>query len=86
MRQQDQDLARTLVSLRRDLHEVKLARCAAEHRELLEDAMEAEEERDDELHGRAGQVCDALPEARSPALRNYGLTRMNITARRFSVF
>lgn len=86
MRVQDEELACTFVKLRRDLHNIKLAMCAAEHQELLEDAMEAEQERGIEMHGPASTVSDVIPEALSPTLRNCGLTRMNITARRFSVF
>ncbi|ELU10829.1 hypothetical protein CAPTEDRAFT_223646 [Capitella teleta] len=82
MKEQDEELARTLVKLRRELHKLKLERCSAEHRALLEDAIDAEQE----LHEPSCRISDSIPEALSPTLRNYGLTRMNITARRFSVF
>jgi hypothetical protein len=82
MRKQDEELAGTLIRLRRELHHLKLERCSAEHRALLDDAIEAEQEQREPSF----RISDSLPEALSPTLRNHGLTRMNISARRFSVF
>jgi len=81
MQQLDQELARTLIALRRDIHNVKLQMSYARHQEDLEEAIEIEEQRDD-----LGELCDDLPDQFSPALRNCGVTRMNIHSRRFSVF
>ena len=82
MRTQDQVLARTLIRLRDDLREVKLQRSCAAHEELLEDAMDIEEEREilSELS------CDYIPNPFSPTLKQAGLTKLNIETRRFSVF
>ena len=82
MRAQDQVLARTLIRLRDDLRQVKLQRSCAEHQEILEDAMDLEEER--EILGELS--CDYIPDPFSPTLKQAGLTKLNIETRRFSVF
>ena len=82
MRAQDQVLARTLIRLRDDLRQIKLQRSCARHQEILEDAMDQEEER--EILGELS--CDYIPDAFSPTLKQAGLTKLNIETRRFSVF
>ncbi len=82
MRSQDQSLARCLIALRHDIQIVKLQRSTAQHQEEIEDAMDQEEEKRDEL----SDICDAPPDQFSPMLKQYGVTRMNISRRRFSVF
>ena len=82
MRTQDQELARHLISLRHDIHMVKLQKSTAQAQEMIEDAMEQEEEKKDEL----SEICDSPPDLFSPMLKQVGVTRMNISRRRFSVF
>ncbi|KAL3888200.1 hypothetical protein ACJMK2_000611 [Sinanodonta woodiana] len=81
MRFQDQDLARQLLSIRHEIHQLKLQRSCEEHKQMLDnithDLQEARE-----LDG----VCDVpLPDSVNECpLRQIGITRMNLSARRFS--
>ncbi len=82
MRKQDYALAKQLVRLREEIQHLRLQRCYIQHKELLDDAIEDEqEERDLE----ASDLCDLPPRLFSPELKHYGLTKMNMTTRRFSV-
>ncbi|KAK3611267.1 hypothetical protein CHS0354_004916 [Potamilus streckersoni] len=81
MRFQDQELARQFLSIRHDIHQLKLQRSCEEHKEMLEDITQELEEAH-ELDG----LCD-LPFPHSVnefSLRHIGVTRMNLSARRFS--
>ena len=80
MRCEDQELARTLFELHHGIREVKLQRCCDENREALDDAMDDLEEDHHAL------PTDFVPGPLSPVLKDIGLTKMNITIRRFSVF
>ena len=82
MRNLDQELARTLITLRHDIHEVKLARSVATHQEIIEEAMEVEAEKKLEC---ADLIVDSQDQI-DPVLKQFGVTRMNISSRRFSVF
>ena len=81
MRCEDQELARTLLDLRHGIREVKLQRCCDENREALDDAMDDVDE--DDQHQL---LTDFVPGPLSPKLKDIGLTKMNISIRRFSVF
>lgn len=85
MRQQDQQLARQLMQLRIELQRVRLLRSCNNHQALVDEVRnEAEEARTFE----SSDLCDMpqdLREAFSPVLREIGVTRMNITSRRFSL-
>ncbi|XP_076456545.1 protein FAM167B-like isoform X2 [Babylonia areolata] len=77
----DQHLARQLLSLRHDIHQLRLSRSCQQHQDLLDD-VQSEMEEQEELP----DVLD-LPSAASLSdtpLRHLGVTRMNIYARRFS--
>ena len=82
MRVQDQVIARQLVALRKEIHRVKLEKLTAEHQDMIEDACEMESERRDEL----AEIDDAPPDLFSPILKQFGVTHLNISTRRFSVF
>ncbi|KAK3611265.1 hypothetical protein CHS0354_004909 [Potamilus streckersoni] len=81
MRFQDQDLARQLLSIRHEIYQLKLQRSCEEHKQMLDnithDLQEARE-----LDG----ICDVpLPDSVNECpLRQIGITRMNLCARRFS--
>ncbi|XP_068229831.1 uncharacterized protein [Palaemon carinicauda] len=85
MRQQDQQLARQLMQLRIELQRVRLLRSCNNHQALVDEvANEAEEARTYE----SSDLCEVPPDLRetfSPILREIGVTRMNITSRRFSL-
>lgn len=85
MRQQDQQLARQLMQLRVEVQRLRLLNsCLATSCLLEEVASGAEEAKMME----ASDLFDLPPDLRetfSPVLREMGLTRMNITSRRFSL-
>lgn len=85
MRQQDQHLARQLMQLRIELQRVRLLRSCDTHQALVDEVTnEAEEARN---YG-CNDLCEVpqdLRETFSPILREIGVTRMNITSRRFSL-
>ena len=78
MREQDHALARRLVELRQDIQQVKLQRSYQEHQDILEEAIDMIDDKD--------KLFDALPDAFSPTLKQCGVTKMNLSTRRFSVF
>ncbi|KAK3611263.1 hypothetical protein CHS0354_004907 [Potamilus streckersoni] len=81
MRSQDQDLARQFLSIRHDIHQLKLQKSCEEHKEMLEDITQDIEEAHE-----LDRICDfSLPDSvnESP-LRQIGVTRMNLSSRRFS--
>lgn len=81
MRSQDESLARTLLSIRHDIQQLKLQRTCKEHREMLDDvAMDIEEE------SQMSDICDTpiLDSVNDSPLKHLGVTRMNLSARRFS--
>lgn len=73
MQAQDQQLAGQLLHLRAQLHRLKVDQACHLHQELLDEA-----QLELELEPGAGL---ALP----PPLRHLGLTRMNLSARRFTL-
>ncbi|XP_070209332.1 protein FAM167B-like [Littorina saxatilis] len=80
MQSMDQHLARQLLSLRHDIHQLRLRRSCQEHRELLDDLqsdLEEQEELSDVLDLPSNMLHDT-------PLKQLGVTRMNISARRFS--
>lgn len=85
MRQQDQQLAKQLLQLRVEVQRLRLLHsCLATSCLLEEVASGAEEAKILET----SDLCDLPPDLRdtfSPVLREMGLTRMNITSRRFSL-
>ncbi|XP_051027517.1 protein FAM167B [Acomys russatus] len=74
MRAQDQQLAGQLLRLRAQLHRLKIDQACHLHQELLDEA-------ELELELESGGTGLAL----APPLRHLGLTRMNISARRFTL-
>lgn len=82
MRLSDHKLARQLLSLRRDIHQVKLQHSSAQHKVVLEEAFDQIKDERDEI----AEVCDLPPDQLSPTLKQFGVTRMNLSTRRFSVF
>ncbi|XP_051044868.1 protein FAM167B isoform X2 [Phodopus roborovskii] len=73
MRAQDRQLAGQLLRLRAQLHRLKVDHACHLHQELLNEA-----ELELELESGAGLAL-------APPLRHLGLTRMNISARRFTL-
>ncbi|PVD31774.1 hypothetical protein C0Q70_07192 [Pomacea canaliculata] len=80
MRSMDQHLARQLLSLRHDIHQLRLSRSCQLHRALLDDVQS-----DIEEQVAFSDVLD-LPSVtlNSTPLKLLGVTRMNLSARRFS--
>jgi len=79
MRVQDAQLARQLMSLRTEIQKIKLQRSQCEHQILLEDVtleIEALEE--------LAELCDTPCTLQHTRLHGLGVTRMNISSRRFS--
>ncbi|KAH9518635.1 hypothetical protein Btru_005821 [Bulinus truncatus] len=80
MRSQDQTLARQLLSIRHDLHKLKLRRCTEQHQDLI-DEFQSELEDIQEF----SYVLDIpQPVYGNNPLKHIGVTRMNLSARRFS--
>ncbi len=81
MRSQDQQIARRLLSLRQDIHQLKLQRSCEEHQEMLDDAQSEMEELDD-LPDVLDLPADYLNN--NNPYKHLGVTRMNLSTRRFS--
>lgn len=79
MRSQDQALARTLLSLRHDIHKLKLNRSCQEHREMLDDVT-----KDMEEIQQLKDISDLHVDTVENPLKHLGVTSYNLTARRFS--
>ncbi|CAI9719500.1 Hypothetical predicted protein [Octopus vulgaris] len=82
MRSQDQHLARQLLCIRQDIQQIKLDKSCEVHQDMLAD-VELEMEELEEL----AEICDQLPPdpgLLDNPLRHIGVTRMNISRRRFS--
>ncbi|XP_014776914.1 protein FAM167B isoform X2 [Octopus bimaculoides] len=82
MRSQDQHLARQLLCIRQDIQQLKLDKSCEVHQDMLAD-VELEMEELEEL----AEICDQLPPdpgLHDNPLRHIGVTRMNISRRRFS--
>lgn len=81
MRSQDQELARTLLTLRQDIQQLKLKRSYEDHKDMLEDVQcelqEVQEMKD---------VCDLPIDTPENPLKRLGVTPMNLSSRRFSIF
>lgn len=84
MRSMDKNLAKNLLSLRREINKLKLEMSCQEHEDLLEDAQD-ELEALQELSEMCDYPLDELNfgETLRP-LKNIGVTRLNLSARRFS--
>ncbi|KAK6967700.1 protein FAM167A [Biomphalaria glabrata] len=80
MRSQDQTLARQLLSIRQDLHKLKLRRCTEQHQDLIDDFQSELEDLQEFSY-----VLDLpQPVYGNNPLKHIGVTRMNLSARRFS--
>ncbi|XP_060640123.2 protein FAM167B [Anolis sagrei] len=80
----DHSLARQLMSLRAQIHRLKVEQACHQHKEMLDDAtfeLEGCEEDSDLLCNIPPKMAFLL----STPLKHIGLTRMNINARRFSL-
>jgi len=83
MRVQDQDLARQLLALRKDIQSLRLKWSCEDHQELLED-MTCDLEERQILHSICDLPLDPLDFRHTNPLKHLGVTPMNISARRFS--
>jgi len=81
MRQQDQSLARQLVSLRNEMQQLKLQHSKQLYDDMVDDAQWTIAE-NEQLEG----VCDEPRTLDKNPLLTIGITKMNLTERRFSVF
>ncbi|KAL8558774.1 hypothetical protein ACOMHN_043717 [Nucella lapillus] len=80
LRRQDQSLARQLLGIRHELSNLRLAASCEEHRDLLDDA----EDHVQELR-ELSRFVDFPPELlTSSSLKHIGVTKMNLSSRRFS--
>ncbi|XP_037382445.1 protein FAM167A [Talpa occidentalis] len=84
MRLQDQQLARQLMRLRSDIHQLKIEQTCDLHRRMLNDATCELQERD-ELSDLLCESPLASSFSLSTPLRLIGVTKMNINSRRFSL-
>lgn len=80
MRSQDQTLARQLLTIRQDIHQLKLQRCTAEHQDLIDDYQSEMED----LHELSYVLDIPQPLYGNNPLKHIGVTRLNLSARRFS--
>lgn len=81
MRSEDEVLARKLLSIRQDIHKLKLQRSCQEHQEMLEDVtMDMEE------NYVINEISDIpiTDSVNHTPLKHLGVTRMHLSARRFS--
>jgi len=81
MKSQDQVLARTLLTLRHDIHQLKLKRSCEAHKELMED-VKSDMEDLQEIRDISDSPIDALDNP----FKHLGVTPMNFSSRRFSIF
>jgi len=84
MQVQDNRLARQLISLRVEIHRLKVEQVCDRHKEMLDDATYELEECEEE----SDLLCDIPMKAAfalSTPLKHLGLTKMNINSRRFSL-
>lgn len=80
MRTQDQTLARQLLTIRSDIHQLKLARSCEQHQDMLDDVQSEMEELEE-----FADVLDLPTHCLNDSpLKHLGVTRMNLSARRFS--
>ncbi|XP_041361152.1 protein FAM167A-like [Gigantopelta aegis] len=81
LRRQDQSLARQLLGIRRDISQLKLSRSCEKHQDMLDEA-QWEMEEFQELNRFLDTPCYGCL---SPdPLKHIGVTKMNISTRRFS--
>jgi hypothetical protein len=83
MRLQDQSLARQFLSIRHDMQELKLELSCEEHQDMVDDVTDDLQDIHD-LH----EISDIPLESvhSDNPLKHLGVTPMNITSRRFSIF
>ncbi|XP_039992394.1 protein FAM167A [Xiphias gladius] len=84
MQVQDNRLARQLIRLRGEIHQLKVEQVCDRHKEMLDDATYELEECGEE----SDLLCDIPMKAAfalSTPLKHLGLTKMNINSRRFSL-
>lgn len=84
MQVQDNRLARQLIRLRGEIHQLKVEQVCHRHKEMLDDATYELEECGEE----SDLLCDIPMKAAfalSTPLKHLGLTKMNINSRRFSL-
>ncbi|XP_030642621.1 protein FAM167A isoform X1 [Chanos chanos] len=84
MQLQDNRLARQLIRLRGEIHQLKVEQVCHRHKEMLDDATYELEECGEE----SDLLCDIPLKAAfalSTPLKHLGLTKMNINSRRFSL-
>ena len=81
MRTQDQDIARKLLSLRHEMHALKLQWSCDDHQDMLDEAQCDLQE----MH-ELQDICDTPLDSVQPhPLKQIGVTKMNLNARRFSI-
>ncbi|XP_066538175.1 protein FAM167B [Hoplias malabaricus] len=84
MQVQDNRLARQLIRLREEIHQLKVEQTCHRHKEMLDDATLELEECEEE----SDLLCDIPLKAAftlSTPLKHLGLTKMNLNSRRFSL-
>ncbi|XP_041361675.1 protein FAM167B-like isoform X2 [Gigantopelta aegis] len=82
MKIQDQTLARQFLIIRNDIQQLKLIKSCEAHKEMLEDVHSEIED----LESMAGVLDLPTICINDNPLKHLGITRMNITRRRFSIF
>ncbi|XP_002738562.1 protein FAM167A-like [Saccoglossus kowalevskii] len=86
MRTQDQSLARQLMNIHREIQRLRLEQSCEAHRDMLDEVQYTIEEQDEMTDVCDMQAMDPnlLRIMKSP-LGHFGVTRMNLNARRFSL-
>ncbi|XP_070534040.1 protein FAM167A-like [Ptychodera flava] len=83
MRSQDQSLARQLVQIHREIQRLRLEQSCEAHRDMIDEMQYTLEEQDE-----MADICEMDPNLlkimRTP-LNHLGVTRMNLSTRRFSL-
>lgn len=81
MRTQDQTLARQFLTIKQDIAQLKLRRSCEEHQEMLEDVQSELEE----LNEMSDVLDLPVSSLSDTPLKQLGITRMNMSRRRFSM-
>lgn len=81
MRSEDEILARKLLSIRHDIHKLKLERSCEKHQEMLDDVTMDMEENDVINMISDMPITDSVHDT---PLKHLGVTRYHLSARRFS--
>lgn len=81
LQRQDESLARQFICIRDDMQKLKMQRTQQAYNDMLDDAQSVLDENE-----QFENVCDEHLTLDKNPLHTLGITKMNLTERRFSVF